>query len=176
MLSNTANMQAGVQSAETELSNRKVTVTGTMEARKLVDYIYRRTGKQAKIVPPPEPEKPKELPAAPAEEGKPAEEAPKAEEKKEEEKPKEEEKAAVEEKKEGKKEINGDNNAGGGVEKNVEEKVQIEGKKEGEEMYSYYNHEDMTRKIVYWPPVYVIHQPPPPQLFSDENPNACCIS
>lgn len=66
----------------------------------------------------------------------------------------------------GEKEINGENNAGG-VEKNVKEKVQNEGKKEREEMYYYYNHVDMAKKI---------HKPPPPQLFSDENPNACCIS
>lgn len=170
-------MQAGVQSAETELSNSKVIVTGTMEANRLVDYIYQRTRKQAKIVPPAEHEKPKEEPpAAPTEEAKPAEEAPKAEEKKEEEKPEEKEKAAIVEK----KEINGDNSAGGvekkEEEKNVEENVQVEGMKEGDEMYYNYNHEDMAKKIVYWPPVYVIHQPPPPQLFSDENPNACCIS
>lgn len=176
MFSNIANMQAGVQSAETELSNSKVTVTGTMEANKLVDYIYQRTRKQAKIFPPSEPEKPKEEPpAAPTEEAKPAEEAPKDEEKKEEEKPEDNVKAAIEEK----KEINGDNNAGGvkkETEKNVEENVQIEGKKEGDEMFYNYNHEDMAKKIVYPPSVYVIHQPPPPQLFSDENPNACCIS
>ncbi|KAI9119147.1 hypothetical protein K1719_009822 [Acacia pycnantha] len=69
-----------------------VTVTGTIDAKKLVDYVYRCTKKQANIVPQqePEPEKKEE----PKEAKKTAEEA-KAEEKKEEkpaaEKPKKEE-------------------------------------------------------------------------------------
>ncbi|KAK4384767.1 Heavy metal-associated isoprenylated plant protein 9 [Sesamum angolense] len=62
----------GVRTVETELSSSKVTVTGTMDADRLVDYVYRRTKKQAKVVPQPEPEKPPE-------------ETPKPEEKKEEE-------------------------------------------------------------------------------------------
>lgn len=86
----------GVQTAVTDLSTSKVTVTGTMEANKLVDYVYRRTKKQAKIVPQPEPE-PEPEPAKVEE--KPAEEAKPAEEKKEEQK--EEEKPAEEDKKEG---------------------------------------------------------------------------
>ncbi|KAG6400759.1 hypothetical protein SASPL_137602 [Salvia splendens] len=54
----------GVRTAETELSSGKVTVTGTMDAGRLVDYVYRRTKKQAKVVPQPDPE-----PEKPAEEG-----------------------------------------------------------------------------------------------------------
>ncbi|KAI9073779.1 hypothetical protein K1719_044276 [Acacia pycnantha] len=69
-----------------------VTVTGTMDAKKLVDYVYRCTKKQANIVPQPEPEPEKK--EEPKEAKKTAEEA-KAEEKKEEkpaaEKPKKEE-------------------------------------------------------------------------------------
>jgi hypothetical protein len=49
-------INVGVQTAVTEFSTGKVTVTGTMDANKLVDYVYRRTKKQAKIVPQPEPE------------------------------------------------------------------------------------------------------------------------
>ncbi|KAL0299767.1 UNVERIFIED_CONTAM: Heavy metal-associated isoprenylated plant protein 9 [Sesamum radiatum] len=64
----------GVRTVETELSSSKVTVTGTMDADRLVDYVYRRTKKQAKVVPQPEPEP-----------EKPPEETPKPEEKKEEE-------------------------------------------------------------------------------------------
>lgn len=66
----------GVQTAVTEFSTGKVIVTGTMDANKLVDYVYRRTKKQAKIVPQPEPE--------PEPENKEAVEEAKPEEKKEE--------------------------------------------------------------------------------------------
>ncbi|KAF7816612.1 heavy metal-associated isoprenylated plant protein 9 [Senna tora] len=36
--------------------------------------------------------------------------------------------------------------------------------------------EGMKRMMYYYQPLYVIERIPPPQLFSDENPNACCIS
>ncbi|KAF9667253.1 hypothetical protein SADUNF_Sadunf15G0003200 [Salix dunnii] len=152
----------GVQTAVTDLSTSKVTVTGTMEANKLVDYVYRRTKKIAKIVPQPEPEPAKV-------EEKPAEEAKPAEEKKEEEKgeKKEDEKPAEEAKKEG----GGDN-----PEKN--DKKEDEGQKEVVENIEIINtdEENMKRMMHYYQPLYVIERIPPPQLFSDENPNACCIS
>jgi len=155
-----------VQTAVTDLSTSKVTVTGTMEANKLVDYVYRRTKKQAKIVPQPEPEpEPAKVEEKPAEEAKPAEE--KKEEQKEEKK--EEEKPAEEDKKEG----GGDN-----PEKN--EKKEDEGHKEVVENIDIMNNideENMKRMMHYYDqPLYVIERIPPPQLFSDENPNACCIS
>ncbi|XAR52116.1 hypothetical protein NMG60_11020022 [Bertholletia excelsa] len=150
----------GVRTATTEFSTGKVMVTGTMDADKLVDYVYRRTKKQAKIVLPPEPEKPAEAEAEPkAEEKKdepaaaPAEE-PKQEEKKEEnagEKPPEEEKKTGESKEEGK------NN-------------------EGEAQSMVTEEQRMQRMMYYYEPLYVIERIPPPQLFSDENPNACCIT
>lgn len=147
-----------MQTAVTDLSTSKVTVTGTMEANKLVDYVYRRTKKQAKIVPQPEPE-----PEPAKVEEKPAEEAKPAEEKKEEEKPAEEDK----------KEGGGDN-----PEKN--EKKEDEGHKEVVENIDIINtidEENMKRMMHYYDqPLYVIERIPPPQLFSDENPNACCIS
>ncbi|KAI3920862.1 hypothetical protein MKW92_026507, partial [Papaver armeniacum] len=65
----------GVQTAETELSTGKVTVTGTMDAERLVDYVYRRTKKQARIVPQPEPEPVKEEEKKDEGGEKPAEEA-----------------------------------------------------------------------------------------------------
>lgn len=66
----------GVQTVETELSTGKVIVTGTMDGNKLIDYVYRRTKKLARIVPQPEPEKPAEEKKV---EEKPAEEASKPE-------------------------------------------------------------------------------------------------
>ncbi|KAI9110857.1 hypothetical protein K1719_018295 [Acacia pycnantha] len=138
----------GVQTAETELSTGKVTVTGTMDANKLVDYVYRSTKKQAKIVPQPEPEPEK----------KEGEEA-KTEEKKEEEKPAEEEKK---EEGDGSGENKSENN-----------------KEEGGEQMEVMNMEDEGMKRMmsyYYQPLYMVERIPPPQLFSDENPNACCIS
>ncbi|XP_076932266.1 heavy metal-associated isoprenylated plant protein 9-like isoform X2 [Bidens hawaiensis] len=128
----------GVRTVETDVSSSKVMVTGSMDGEKLVEYVYRRTKKQAKIVPQPEPEpapaleqaeKPKEEEEKPAEEAKP------------------EEKPAEQEKKEG-----GD-----------DERMEVM---------------DMQRMMYYhqYPPMYVMERIPPPQLFSDENPNACSIS
>ncbi|KAB1228252.1 Heavy metal-associated isoprenylated plant protein 26 [Morella rubra] len=87
----------GVQTATTELSTGKVMVTGTMDANKLVDYVYRRTKKQARIVPQTEPAEKKEE----NKEAKPAEEA-KSEEKKEQEKSPQTEPEPDEEKEENK--------------------------------------------------------------------------
>ncbi|MCD9561048.1 hypothetical protein HAX54_019982 [Datura stramonium] len=47
----------GVRTAETDQSLGKVIVTGSMDTNKLVDYVYKRTKKQAKIVLQPEPRK-----------------------------------------------------------------------------------------------------------------------
>ncbi|XP_076954464.1 heavy metal-associated isoprenylated plant protein 9-like isoform X2 [Bidens hawaiensis] len=146
----------GVRTVETDVGSSKVTVTGSMDGEKLVEYVYRRTKKQAKIVPQPEPE-PEPAPALePAE--KPKEEE-KAEEKPAEE-AKPEEKPAEKEKKEG-----GDGGGDGGNEEEKEEKM------ERMEVI------DIQRMMYYhqYPPMYVMERIPPPQLFSDENPNACSI-
>ncbi|KAL2550855.1 Heavy metal transport/detoxification superfamily protein [Forsythia ovata] len=139
----------GVQTAETEFSSGKVKVTGTMDADKLVEYVYRSTKKQAKIVPQPE-------------------------EKKEEEEPAEE--AKQEEKKEEKTEEGGENNKEEKGGENKEEKDIGENKEEtikGEMNFS--DEQYMDKLMHYYQPLYVIERIPPPQLFSDENPNACCI-
>ncbi|KAJ9679888.1 hypothetical protein PVL29_021712 [Vitis rotundifolia] len=154
----------GVQTAETELSTSKVTVTGTMDADRLVDYVYRRTKKQARIVPQPEPEKQVEN----KEGEKPAEEA-KPEEKKEENAEKAEEGKPPEEEKKGEEGNGGENN------ESKEEKGG-ENKEEGKVGEIPMDDETMKRMMYYYQPLYVIERMPPPQLFSDENPNACCIS
>ncbi|KAL5719243.1 hypothetical protein ACHQM5_012047 [Ranunculus cassubicifolius] len=160
----------GVQTAETDSVTSKVTVTGTMDAQRLVDYVYSRTKKQARIVPQPEPE-PEKAEEKTEEGEKPVEEPPKAEEnveKKEEEKPPEEEKKGEE---------NGEKK---------EEKVE-EGKEESSVKVEQINHfEDrnnahMMHYYPYayayaYPPMYVTERILAPQIFSDENPNACCIS
>ncbi|GKV25477.1 hypothetical protein SLEP1_g34914 [Rubroshorea leprosula] len=138
----------GVQTAVTEYSTGKVMVTGTMDANKLVDYLYRRTGKQVRIVPQPEPEPEKEEAKKPEKPEEKKEEKPSQEAKKEE-----------------------------GDQKGEEKKEEKEGrKKEGEESINS-EEEGINKMIYYYQPLYVIEQmPPAPQLFSDENPNACCIS
>lgn len=150
------NNNVGVRTAETELSSGKVTVTGTMDADKLVDYVYRRTKKQAKIVPQPEPE-PEKPPA----------EEPKPEEKKE-----GEEKAAEEKKEEGEKA------AAEGEGEKKEEAAKEEKKEEAKaEEESVSEEAGMHKMMYYYQPLYIIERiPPAPQIFSDENPNACCIS
>ncbi|KAG9155771.1 hypothetical protein Leryth_004032 [Lithospermum erythrorhizon] len=154
----------GVRGAETDASSGKVIVTGTMDADKLVEYVYRRTKKQAKIVPQPEPE-----PEKPVEEPKPKE-------KKEEEKKEGEEKPQEGEKKEGGDAPPNDNKAP------EEQRVGEGGEGGGEGILVINNsmgdyHEQMMHKMMYhYQPLYMIERIPPPQLFSDENPNACCIT
>ncbi|XP_022844543.1 heavy metal-associated isoprenylated plant protein 9-like [Olea europaea var. sylvestris] len=120
----------GVQTAETEFSSGKVKVTGTMDANELVDYVYKSTRKQAKIVPKPEGKK---------EEEKPVEEA--------------------------KQDIRKE-------EKTEENKNDLI----GEEEMNFRDEESMHKLMHYYQPFYVVETIPSPQLFSDENPNACCIA
>ncbi|KAL3653745.1 Heavy metal-associated isoprenylated plant protein 9 [Castilleja foliolosa] len=155
----------GARTAETELSTSKVTVTGTMNADKLVDYVYRRTKKQAKIVPQPEPEP-----------EKPPEESPKPEDEKKEEKPvaaeKEEAKKEEGEKKDSPPED--EEKKEGGAEAEVAEKGG--GEEAKEEAKSIVEEQSMHKMMYHYDqPVYVIERIPAPQLFSDENPNACNI-
>ncbi|KAJ0238084.1 Heavy metal-associated isoprenylated plant protein 9 [Hirschfeldia incana] len=140
----------GVQTTVTEYTTGKVIVTGTMDEEKLVDYVYRRTKKQARIVPQPDPEP--EKPAAEEDKKEESGEGP--------EKPAEETEGEKEEE-EKKKEEEED---GGGEETEASEEMAT-----AEE-------EGMKRMMYYYQPLYVIERVPPPQLFSDENPNACCIS
>lgn len=166
----------GVQTAVTELSTGKVLVTGTMDADKLVEYVYRRTRKQARIVPQPEPNPEPEKKEEKKEHEKPPEE-PKPEEKKEEngEQKSEDKPEEKKEKEEESKESKGEDKSGG---ESKEEEAKKEGGGEEEAMVNYItvDEEGMKRMMYYYQPLYVIERLPPPQLFSDENPNACCIS
>lgn len=149
----------GVETAEPDLKSSEVTVKGVFDAAKLVEYVHKRTGKQAVIV--------KEEP-----------------EKKEEEKPKEEKKdgdggdggekgkkdgggeAAAAEKE--KKEAAGN----GGDGKSAAEGAAVDGG-EVEEMKVV---ELKRNEYNYYPPRYATEMYAyPPQIFSDENPNACTV-
>ncbi|CAA0813076.1 Heavy metal transport/detoxification superfamily protein [Striga hermonthica] len=155
----------GVRTADTELSSGKVTVTGTMDADRLVDYVYRRTRKQAKIVPQPQPEPEPE---------NPSEEGPKPEEEKKDEKP------AASEEGGGKPE---ENKKEDGEKKDTPPPEPVEEKKDGGppeqggESVEVSMEEHAVHKMMYhyYQPVYMIERIPAPQLFSDENPNACRI-
>ncbi|XP_022859988.1 heavy metal-associated isoprenylated plant protein 7-like [Olea europaea var. sylvestris] len=139
----------GVESAEPNLKHSEVTVKGAIEPEKLVDYVYKRTGKHAAIV--------------------------KVElEKKEEEKGKDdkEEKKPAEEGEEGGKENKEE--GGGGDEPPVKQDAEVEDPKmdlKKNEFYQYYpqNYPVYPQRIVQDMYSY------PPQIFSDENPNACSI-
>lgn len=143
----------GVEFAEPDLKASQVTVKGVFDPPKLVEYVYKKTGKHAVIV--------KQEP-----------------EKKEEEKGKDGKEEKKEEKGEGEKE-----KKGGGEEENKEKKpgeeaaaekadVEAETKvveqKKNEFLYNY--------NYPYYPPRYYMEQNPyPSQIFSDENPNACSV-
>lgn len=105
----------GVESANPDLKSSQVAVKGKFGPQELVEYVYKKTGKNAKIV--------------------------EEREKKEEEKGKKDGKEGGEEAKEG-------------------EETKLEVKKN--EFYYYYPKDNMD--YVY-----------PPQIFSDENPNACSV-
>ncbi|KAH7664478.1 Copper chaperone domain-containing protein [Dioscorea alata] len=152
----------GVQRVEAELKSGKVTVTGTIETEKLLDYIHRRTGKIAKPITPPKEEVKKE-------DDKPPEE--KKEEKHDEEGMKKED--DTEEKKD-EKEPTVAQEQESGVDGDEKKK---EGDAEGgNNNTTAVSEEDMVKKTMNWSPFYMIERLPPPQIFSDENPNACCIS
>ncbi|KAJ0231292.1 Heavy metal-associated isoprenylated plant protein 7 [Hirschfeldia incana] len=176
----------GVESAESDLKGSQVTVKGVFEPQKLVDYVYKRTGKHAAImkVDPPPPPPPEEAAAVAAAEGEKKEEAKKQEMDEGESKGEEgkEEKAKTdEEKKEGdagkgegeaaEKDCGGENGGGGG-----EEEVKVVEVRKIENPYHYYLYQPPRVAVppMEMPP-YAYPHAYPPQLFSDENPNACSI-
>ncbi|KAF7840519.1 heavy metal-associated isoprenylated plant protein 7-like [Senna tora] len=125
----------GVESVETDLGNDKVTVKGVIDPTKLVEYVYKRTGKQASIV-------------------------------KEEEQEKKKEEEDDEEKKKQKEKLEGD-------EKKGEENEEI--KKGEEEEEDDDDQSDIIKKMEYWPSKYFTEYAYAPQIFSDDNPNACSL-
>jgi hypothetical protein len=145
-----------VESAEPDLKNSLVTVKGVIESDKLVEYVYKRTGKQAVIVKQEEEKK---------EEAKETKE----EEKKTEENEKEKKGSGEgEEKKEASCAAEGDGKSSGGDGGGAEETKVVELKIN--EYHYNYNPPSME--------FYAYNntgQPYPPQMFSDENPNACSV-
>ncbi|KAK4436845.1 Heavy metal-associated isoprenylated plant protein 7 [Sesamum alatum] len=144
----------GVESAEPDLKSSQVTVKGVFEPEKLAEYVYKRTGKHAAIIKV-EPEKKDEKDK---------------EEKKAEEGEKEAAKKAEEEPAKENKETGGD--AGGEPPAKAEaeaEDPKLEVRKN--EFYYYYpqNYQLYPQRFIQEMNAY------PPQMFSDENPNACSV-
>ncbi|MFS7964073.1 putative heavy metal-associated domain, HMA, heavy metal-associated domain superfamily [Helianthus anomalus] len=135
----------GVESAVPDLKNSQVMVKGTFSAAELVDYVHKRTGKTAVMV------------------------------KQDPEPKQEDEKSESNDGGEKKEDKNGGN---GGEKQEVGEKedttvAAVEMRKN--EYYYYYQ----PANYQLYPPSYVAEQsysyPQAPQMFSDENPNACSV-
>ncbi|KAL9247540.1 hypothetical protein vseg_020963 [Gypsophila vaccaria] len=151
-----------VKEAIPDLKSSEVTVKGTFEPSKLVEYIYKRTGKRAVIVkqdPPPEKNEDAD------DKGKDGKEENKGE-------------GAGEEGKKGGEEEKGDKKDGGGGEggdgdgkaagDGGDEVATVE---EGAKVVEFRRNE-----YQYYPPRCAMEMHAyPPEIFSDENPNACSI-
>lgn len=142
----------GVQSVEADLKASQVTVKGVFEEAKLSDYVYRRTGKHAAIV------KSEPVAAENVDDGN-AKDDKKAAEGGEEKKDDGKEEKKDEDKKEADKQKD-DGNAGD------------EGKdKDPGAVANMYMHYPRSNHLSEYGYAYQY----PPQLFSDENPNACSL-
>ncbi|XP_022776254.1 heavy metal-associated isoprenylated plant protein 7-like [Durio zibethinus] len=143
----------GVESAEPDLKSSKVTVKGVFDPPKLVEYVYKRTGKHALIVKQ-EPEKKKEE--------EKAKDVNKEEKKGEESGNREKKQAGGEDNKDRKGGDSTEANTAAAPEGATEETIVAVEVKKNE-----YN---------YFPPRYAPEfYAYPPQIFSDENPNACSV-
>ena len=144
-----------MESAEADLKGSQVTVKGVFDPPKLVEYVYKRTGKHAAIL--------KQEP-----------------EKKGDEKNKDGKEEKKEEKGEGDKEKKG----GGGEEESKEKKQAEEATAEKPETEAETKVVELKRNeflynynYPYYPSTkyFMEMNPYPPQIFSDENPNACSV-
>lgn len=159
------NLDAGVDAVEPDLKGSQVSVTGAFDPPKLVEYVHKRTGKHAVIV--------KTDPEKKEKEGEAKE-------------VKEEEKAGEESGKEKKGDGGGGGSGGSGNGDEKESSKEAEGGggggegKTGVEVAA-----EEERKVVelkkseyytHYPQRYAMEMYAyPPQIFSDENPNACSV-
>ncbi|KAE8733819.1 palmitoyl-acyl carrier protein thioesterase [Hibiscus syriacus] len=160
----------GVESAEPDLKSSEVTVKGVFEPSKLVEYVYNRTGKKAVIV--------KQEAEAPKTEGEEKAKDDSKEEKKS------KESGADKDKKEGGGGEENNNNKGkkqegGGDHKEADAATSTEAEPaaEGATEESKVAVEVKKNEYCYYPLRYATDQfyAYPPQIFSDENPNACSV-
>lgn len=147
---------AGVESAEPDLKNSQVSVKGVYDPAKLVEYVYKRTGKHAVIMKQ-EPEKKEKVEEAKEEEMKSDGEGEENKEKKEKEEAKGEEAKAEEPTT---PTITEDTNK-------VVPEVKIN--------EYFYNPPRYGMEVYAYPAHPAYFHSYPPQMFSDENPNACTV-
>ncbi|XLR58279.1 hypothetical protein S83_008951 [Arachis hypogaea] len=153
----------GVESAEPDLKNSQVSVKGVFEVANLVDYVYKRTGKQVVVVKQETVENKEESNKDGGKEEKKGEEGDGDKDKKE--------GSQVEENKEKKGEEEAA--AAAAAEGGTEESNKVVELKKNEYYYMPprygYGGGNMEYYAAYPGPGY------PPQIFSDENPNACTV-
>lgn len=153
-----------VEEAIPDLKSSQVTVKGTFVAANLVDYVYKRTGKHATIIkqdPPPEKkEDEKGKDGKEEKKGENGDEGKKAEQKGEEEGKGDKKEEAV----------------GGGKGGGEDGKAAADGGDGATVVEEGPRIVEIKRNEFYqYPPRYYMDQAYPPQIFSDENPNACSI-
>nr|KYP69514.1 hypothetical protein KK1_008705 [Cajanus cajan] len=150
----------GVESAETDLKNSQVSVKGVYDPAKLVEYVYKRSGKHAVIMKQEEGEKKEKV------------EEPKGEEKKEEEKKSDESKEKKEKKEEGEETKGEVTTETATPEENNNAVAEVK-------INEYFYNPQRYGMEVYAPPPAAqypaYYHAYPPQIFSDENPNACTV-
>ncbi|XP_073037629.1 heavy metal-associated isoprenylated plant protein 7-like [Primulina eburnea] len=152
----------GVESVEPDLKSSQVLVKGAIEPEKLADYIHKRTGKHAVIIKT-EPEKKEEV----KKEGK------------EDKKTEEGEKKEAKKGEEGGKEKNHAAPSGVGeppAPAPVVLVAEADDSKLEMRRNEYYNNYQYLQNYQVYPQMHVHElQAYPPQMFSDENPNACSV-
>ncbi|KAE8717446.1 palmitoyl-acyl carrier protein thioesterase [Hibiscus syriacus] len=161
----------GVESAEPDLKSSEVTVKGVFEPPKLVEYVYKRTGKKAVLV--------KQEAETPKTEGEEKDKDDSKDEKKNEESDgdKDRKEAAG-----GQEEDNSNKDKkqeGGGDSKEAKDNAAVTDAAPAEEGATEETKvalEVKKNEYYHYPPMYATElYAYPPQIFSDENPNACSV-
>ncbi|KAI4353765.1 hypothetical protein L6164_002693 [Bauhinia variegata] len=160
----------GIFSVKTDTKAQTLTIEGTIEQEKLISFIRKRVHKGAEIISSKEEKKDEKK-----EKGKEEKKDEKKEKGKEEEKKDEKKEKGKEEKKDEKKEKGKEEKKDEKKEEKKDDKKE-KGKEEGETTKTIVLQEDTRVEIKIHENVpYIIHYVYAPQLFSDENPNACYI-
>lgn len=158
------NKFAGIFSVKTDQKGQTVTIEGSIEPEKLLGFLRKRVHKNAEIIS----SKEHKL-------QKGSEEKDKGKEKeKDKDKDKEKEKEKLKEI-EKEKEKEKDNNKEKLKEKDKEKEKEKKGSEEKLEKVIVIQEDAKVEIMVKEDVPYIIHYVYAPQLFSDENPNACCI-
>lgn len=160
-------MDSGVQAAEADLKSSQVTVKGVFTAPELVEYVHKRTGKHAAVInQEPAEKKPEPAPETEPKTDSKADTTPAVDSKDKPEATAGDAAAAAEKKDEASNDAGAakDKDAGGEVAATAAE-VAEEAKVVEMKKYEY----------LYYQRYHPMEYAYPPQIFSDENPNACVV-